>query len=392
MIKIIDRLTTILLFISLVITGSVAYYTLNRPVKSNNQNKKTVERTYEAFSIEKAPECTPEGVKYFYYGRLDGNYKRVYDQIYTSMIKRKPVMISNTSTDTITTVVNAVLFDHPEIFYVEANGIFPSIKSFHPNDIWYSATYSYSKEESEMMMAGMNTEVERILADLDSSASDYEKIRYVSNAICNETWYSSSAPDNQNINSVFLNHSTVCAGYSKASQFLLNKLGVECTTITGDTANGGRHGWNLVRSDGEWYYLDITWDDIEVSYKQSDDKLVRMKNYDYFMITTKDMEKTRTPDKIVELPNCTATKDNYFIHEGLYFTDLNKDQLNNAFEKAYNSGEDTMIIKCSNDQVFNEMVSYLLDQNNVIDYMLSNGGKGMFSRENANTLTLELYI
>ena len=54
--------------------------------------------------------------------------------------------------------------------------------------------------------------------------------------------------------------SAVCEGYAKVMQLLMNSCGVENIYITG-YANGG-HAWNLVRmSDGQYYWLDATWDD-----------------------------------------------------------------------------------------------------------------------------------
>ena len=54
--------------------------------------------------------------------------------------------------------------------------------------------------------------------------------------------------------------SAVCEGYAKVMQMLMNSCGIENIYITG-YANGG-HAWNLVRmSDGQYYWLDATWDD-----------------------------------------------------------------------------------------------------------------------------------
>ena len=36
--------------------------------------------------------------------------------------------------------------------------------------------------------------------------------------------------------------------------------GVEISYIRG-TTSGGNHGWNLVKLNGEWYHLDVTWND-----------------------------------------------------------------------------------------------------------------------------------
>ena len=38
-------------------------------------------------------------------------------------------------------------------------------------------------------------------------------------------------------------------------QYMLQASGIQCVLVTGFT-NGERHGWNLVRVNGEYYYLD----------------------------------------------------------------------------------------------------------------------------------------
>lgn len=52
----------------------------------------------------------------------------------------------------------------------------------------------------------------------------------------------------------------VCQSYAYAYEMMLKMIGIECVYITG-TAGGGPHGWNLVKLGGEWYHVDVTWDD-----------------------------------------------------------------------------------------------------------------------------------
>ena len=57
----------------------------------------------------------------------------------------------------------------------------------------------------------------------------------------------------------------VCSGYGLAAYYLLNKMGVETRIITGYGGEGdgpSNHMWNMVKVDGQWYNLDITWDDL----------------------------------------------------------------------------------------------------------------------------------
>lgn len=51
---------------------------------------------------------------------------------------------------------------------------------------------------------------------------------------------------------------SVCNGYANAYMDIMNRLGVECRmTVSAD----GTHGWNLIKIDGNWYHVDVTWDD-----------------------------------------------------------------------------------------------------------------------------------
>ena len=68
------------------------------------------------------------------------------------------------------------------------------------------------------------------------------------------------------ITGIFTGQGVVCEGYAKTLQLLLNVSGIENIYIIGE-ANGG-HAWNLIRLDDyEWYWFDVTWDDM--GYSQS---------------------------------------------------------------------------------------------------------------------------
>ena len=114
--------------------------------------------------------------------------------------------------------------------------------------------YAHSREEFDLV-------AEEILRGIAKDASEYEKVKYVYDRMITDTEYDLSSPDNQNIYSVFIHHLSVCQGYSKATQYLLNRLGIESTLVLGTVDTGEGHAWNLVSVNGEWYYLDATWGD-----------------------------------------------------------------------------------------------------------------------------------
>ena len=70
------------------------------------------------------------------------------------------------------------------------------------------------------------------------------------------------SPDNDNPYGVFYNKKAICSGYTSTFQLFMDILGIECITVNGFARNMETvHAWNMVRLDGEWYCVDVTWDD-----------------------------------------------------------------------------------------------------------------------------------
>lgn len=58
-----------------------------------------------------------------------------------------------------------------------------------------------------------------------------------------------------------VNHTAVCLGYATTFQLLMDLAGVECITVAGAAFRSSEdHAWNMVRLDGNWYCVDVTWD------------------------------------------------------------------------------------------------------------------------------------
>ena len=69
-------------------------------------------------------------------------------------------------------------------------------------------------------------------------------------------------PDNDNPYGLFYSKKAICKGYTLTFQLFMDMLGIECITVDGTSKSGAEpHAWNMVRLDGEWYCVDVTWDD-----------------------------------------------------------------------------------------------------------------------------------
>lgn len=96
--------------------------------------------------------------------------------------------------------------------------------------------------------------------------SDYEIAKALHDylALNNEydmRYYSGSMPYvSYTAYGALVNRTSVCAGYALAYERLMDQVGIPCEYVTGMTTNG-YHAWNIIQIDGEWYHVDVTWDD-----------------------------------------------------------------------------------------------------------------------------------
>ncbi len=83
-----------------------------------------------------------------------------------------------------------------------------------------------------------------------------------------------------------INGKSICTGYTTTFQLFMEMLGIECRSIYATADGGEAHAWNEVCLDGEWYCVDVTWDD---PVPDSDGRTVI---HSYFNVTSEYMRDT----------------------------------------------------------------------------------------------------
>ncbi len=98
---------------------------------------------------------------------------------------------------------------------------------------------------------------------------------------------------------LLVNGSTVCLGYAQAYQDLLSRVGIPSIIVTSEPME---HAWNLVELDGQWYHVDVTWDDpTPDSYGYV--------NHEYFLLTDEEIAAGDEPHYDWETDiTCTDTR------------------------------------------------------------------------------------
>lgn len=293
--------------------------------------------------------------------------------------------------DDIDSVFQCVLNDHPEYFYVEGYTYTKYTRLNRLVKLEFSGTYSMDPEEARKRQGEIRQAAAEILEEAPMDGSDYDKVKYVYDTLIRSTEYRLGAPDDQNIYSVFVNGVSVCQGYAKATQYLLNRLGVPCTMVTGRVDTGEGHAWNLVSVDGAYYYLDTTWGD--ASYRADGEVSFAMPqiNYDYLCVTSEQLFKTHTLDPGEEMPLCESLAANYYVKEGTYFTGCDTGQLEDVFARMAESGKKEISIKCSDQTVYEEIRQKLIDDQEIFTY-LKDGGKSIAYAQNEKQLSLSFWV
>lgn len=124
--------------------------------------------------------------------------------------------------------------------------------------------------------------------------TDYEKVKYIHDTIITNCKYSESSNSNDIFGVIFTGEA-VCEGYAKTFSYFCNLYNIQSVIVTG-TVNNTPHMWNKVLLDGEWYNIDVTWDDLDI-YKDSNI------SYEYFLISDEEIGATHIIDNLFEYPS-----------------------------------------------------------------------------------------
>ena len=152
----------------------------------------------------------------------------------------------------------------------------------------------------ELIKPGMNEfEREKAIHDYIVLNTRYDYENYLNGTVPNDS-YSAYG--------VFFKGTAVCQGYVHAAHLMLWLAGIESHIVTG-VANGGDHAWNKVKIGGEYYNLDVTWDD------PVPDEPGRVM-YNYFNITDEELERDHVWNHS-KWPAATEKEYNYYEYLGL---------------------------------------------------------------------------
>lgn len=207
----------------------------------------------------------------------------------------------------------------------------------------YTLEFTINYLETPDQTMQVQQEVKRILTNIvDDTMTEDEKVKVIHDYIVTHVQYDVNGLNNRNeahtaYAALFEDktgekNQTVCQGYALVFYKMAKEAGLEARIMTGKSRDQN-HAWNLIRINGEWYQIDLTWDD---PTGVDDLNYVR---YDYYNLTDEQLKKDhqvfndleqfsrcttdygstisdvillKSIDRHYELPQFTAKDDNEF--------------------------------------------------------------------------------
>ncbi len=195
----------------------------------------------------------------------------------------------------------------------------------HPEIFWFSHQYRFDESSSTLYLKYnfipkkkdfFSKEIDNSVSflfqpDRLKNLSELEKVTYVYKWIVNNTTYNEYSSFNQTIYSVLINRNSVCTGYAKTAQYLLSILGIESELVFGkfhaDKSDGGRHGWNIVKIDDDWYHVDFCLADPSLKHLlNKDESPIEFDGllWNYFCKPTEYILRNRSIEFLEQYPDC----------------------------------------------------------------------------------------
>ena len=283
----------------------------------------------------------------FYYEQLSEDGQLIYRELYQGVQDyKKEITIHGTDGEFAGTLLQYIVYDFPEIFWLEGSCTTVVYENTHTV---LEPIYNHTSEERDVMQVEIEEAADEILAQIPSENSDYEKIKAVYEILINEVAYVEGAEENQNIYSSLVKKASVCAGYARAIQYLLNKLDIYCIYVVG-TADGESHAWNIVNCNGNMYNVDATWGDPLFKGEKKDTEIM----YDFLCCSQAAIDSTHTKDARFDYPSCTSNDLEYYRMNQMYYESADEKTLLKAMYHSIDAKEDCTIFKFASRELYED--------------------------------------
>lgn len=188
--------------------------------------------------------------------------EEAYDLIYEALmdLSDEIKLSTNLTSDEVFDIRDKVIEDHPEVFYLD----------YENSKYWTNGKLEFSYIDTEENIREKRQKIESksnyiISKIIKPEMSEFEKELAIHDFLVLNTKYDLKNYENDtipvssyNVDGILLKGVGVCEGYAQTFKYLLDKVGIKSIVVSEPRIN---HAWNMVKIDGEYYHVDVTWDD-----------------------------------------------------------------------------------------------------------------------------------
>ncbi|MCR4677933.1 MAG: hypothetical protein K5679_04170 [Lachnospiraceae bacterium] len=159
----------------------------------------------------------------------------------------------------------------------------------------------------------LENNVSNIKTGIEPKMTDLDKVMYLHDSIVELASYKYVAYQSYGAGGVLGDKIGVCAGYTKALNFLLADQGIKSVYMSSEAIN---HGWTAVYLDDQWYHIDSTWDDTRSPKSGLTSRKFFLKNDKEFVTGDKNSHVSWVPWNYSEAVTSTSTKySDWYVHD-----------------------------------------------------------------------------
>lgn len=256
---------------------------------------------------------TEEIMERYYYNHMNKIQQKVYQAMKAGLLTMDSAfLVPRLEVRELGEIFFKLRLDFPEIFY--AVGLQYRLYQGSTN-VEVIPEYLFEKGKMKEHQKAMNARITKLVRPAQS-LPDLEKELYIHDFICNNVRYDKLKKSySHEIIGPLGQGVGVCEGIAKTVKILCDALGIWCiiaiSEANPDKKIKYRHAWNIIRMDGKYYQLDVTFDNT-----LGHEGIIR---YDYFNLEDKQFFRDHEP-VIYEAPVCNDGNHFYYREKKLSFT------------------------------------------------------------------------
>ncbi|EFF41726.1 transglutaminase domain-containing protein [Mycoplasmopsis alligatoris] len=284
------------------------YLTTNKDISTTqnlvvkiNKNKLNIATIYDTF--EKLKD------NLWGYNLLDANDKKLYEKVVYALennlnyvkvnyatsglkLELSPSEIANISK--ITRLIKGDFFGR--FYYLKNYDTRHNIISFIYQPFSYDVNINYFKDNTTLQGQVNNWIRDNLEVKVAQAQSTEQKFKLIHDEVLKHVSYGGLSRSEGGDLRGFLIQKVVCQGYAAIINYFSQYFGIPSIYLDGDVNLGstintetnkltdasGRHAWNMVKIDNNWYYVDPTWNDSFIPSGQPHHRWYLLSREDFF--------------------------------------------------------------------------------------------------------------